>query len=139
MLDNCIPTDSLPLREARRRYTVRLLGVVALYMAALFAINLVPSEGWPPAARFVFVLLPALAAGLVVPVVLSFVRSLDEVQRRILSEACLVSLTVVGLGSFACAFLVDAFGWPRPSLYWVWPALMGVTGVAQAFVCRRYR
>ncbi|MBB4658004.1 hypothetical protein [Parvularcula dongshanensis] len=131
--------DATFLKAPARRYLARLSGVMALYFAALFAINLIPSEDWPVLFRGLFVLTPALAAVLIVPVVLDLVRSRDEVQQRIFTEACLVSLMIVGLGSFAYAFLVDAFGWPQPSLYWVWPALIGVTGAAQCVIKLRYR
>jgi small-conductance mechanosensitive channel len=122
-----------------RRYTRNLLTVFALYAVALVAANLVDMTGWPAPARLALNLAPAAAAILIVPVVLNFVASMDEVQRRIVTESCLVSMVVVGLGSFAYSFAQNAQELPAIDLVWIWPALIGVAGVAQIPVRMRYR
>lgn len=122
-----------------KRYTRNLLFVLAGYTLALVAANSIDTADWPLLARVTLALAPAAAAILIVPVVLNFVATMDEVQRRIISESCLVSMVVVGLGTFAYSFAENALALPEISLVWIWPALMGVAGLAQVPVKRRLR
>ncbi|MCQ8183973.1 hypothetical protein [Parvularcula maris] len=113
------------------RYTAELIAVLTLYAVALIAMNVLDTEGWPQALRIALLLGPAAAAVLIVPVVLRFVATMDEFQRRVIAESCLVSMVVVGLTSFAYAFVQEPLGLPAIGLIWVWPALMGGAGLAQ--------
>lgn len=113
------------------RYFFELSSVMVFYTAALIAANVLDTNNWSQFAQAGIWALPALAAILVVPVVLRFVGTLDEFQRRVVAESALVSMVVVGLATFAYAFIEEPLGLPQIGLIWVWPALMGVAGVAQ--------
>ena len=119
------------MNSAPRRYTRNLIVIFALYGIALFVSNIIDVSNWHPNAQLVLAVSPAIAAALLVPAILSFVSTLDEFQRRVISESCLVSMVVVGLSSFAYSFVQGAHGLPEIGLVWVWPALIGVAGLAQ--------
>lgn len=127
------------MRPRLRRYLIELTGVVALYAAALVTLNLAPVADWPVSALLALALLPAGAAILLVAVVLRFVRTLDEVRRRVVTEAALAAMVLVGLASFAYAFVQEALGLPEIGLVWVWPALIACTRLAQAPISWRLR
>jgi hypothetical protein len=70
---------------------------------------------------------------------LRFYRALDELERRIQSEAFLIAMAIVGFGSFAYGFLEEFAGFAHVPLYWILPAMIGIWGVAQPFVRRRFQ
>lgn len=120
-----------------KRYMIELSSVFGVYTVALIVMNTVDADGWPTVLRIVLYLSPAIAALFIVPVVLRFVGTMDEFMRRVIAESCLVSMVVVGLASFAYAFVEEPLGLPQIGLIWVWPALMGVAGLAQVPVRMR--
>ena len=126
------------MTSPRKRYMRDLTIVLAIYAAALIGTNMIDMTSWPAPARLLFALTPVIAAIFIVPVVLKFVAVLDEVQRRGIAESCLVSMLVVGLGTFAYSFAENALELPQIGLVWVWPALMGGAGVALIFVRKRF-
>ena len=70
---------------------------------------------------------------------MTFLRSMDELHRRIQTEAWLVSAGVIGIGSFTYSFLEEWAHFPRIEIVWVFPALIFVWGMATFFVRRRYK
>ena len=66
-------------------------------------------------------------------------RAMDEFNRRIQSEAWLISAAAVGLGSFTYSFLEEWAHLPRIDLVWVFPALIFAWGMATFVVRRRYQ
>ena len=65
---------------------------------------------------------------------LVFMGEVDELQRRMQSEAMLIALATVGFSSFAWGFLEEWAQFPHIPLIWVLPAIIAVWGVAVAFV-----
>lgn len=112
---------------------------ILLYGLAILGVNLVAEAiEMPRAALIALALLPVLPALLALRAVLVFSRSWDELQRRKTLEATLVSFLVVGFGSFAWGFAEGVPGIPRLPAIWILPALIGVQGLAQIFVAKRY-
>ena len=71
---------------------------------------------------------------------LTVLGKMDELQRRIQSEAILIAAGVVGFGSFAYGFLEGAKVLPSipGALLWILPAMIAVWGLALPYVSRRY-
>jgi len=120
------------------KYTVRMAVLFIFYMAAVFGINMLPEDQMAAWQRILASLLPVIPAIIMIYVILDFVRSMDEVQQRIINESCLVSLVLVGLASFTYGFLEGAVELPSIGMIWVFPALIGTAGIAQIFVRLRY-
>ncbi|HVV32752.1 MAG TPA: hypothetical protein VHC73_05935 [Vitreimonas sp.] len=130
------------MREAGRRYTVRMLGTGLLYMAVVFAAVWVIRHSGLQLPQWTVVLIsltPVIPALVMMRVYLTFVRQMDEFNRRIQSEAWLISAGLVGFGTFTYSFLEEWAHFPRLDLVWVFPALIGMWGLATFFVKRRYQ
>jgi hypothetical protein len=126
-----------------RRYLIEFGGAMALYTASV-PLTIILAQ------RYELQGAEALAAAMipVVPTLLAlwaFLRQfwrMDELQRRIVSEAMVVAALVVGLGTFALGWVLtvtDAILPVAATLIWVLPAMIAVWGVAMFFVKRRYR
>ena len=130
------------MKEAGRRYTVRMLGTGLLYMAVVFAAVWVIRHSGLQLPQWTVVLIsltPVIPALVMMRVYLTFVRQMDEFNRRIQSEAWLISAGLVGFGTFTFSFLEEWAHFPRLDLVWVFPALLGMWGLATFFVKRRYQ
>jgi hypothetical protein len=84
-------------------------------------------------------LAPLLPALLMLRAYAIFLNRIDEFQRRIQTDAILISAAVVGFGSFAYGFLEEWAGFPHLPLIWVFPALIGIWGLAACIVRLRYK
>ena len=121
-----------------RRYTAELLGSCFGYAVVLVAtrkfLKVLEPEG---VLRVLIAVAPILPTALIVFVILKHVRTMDELQRRIQTEAFVASALFVAVAAFTLGFLEDA-GVPRPSLIWVLPAMIGGWGLAAAVIRKRY-
>lgn len=129
------------MKEAGKRYTRRMLGAGLLYMAVVFAaVWVIRHSGLhlPQWGVVLVSLTPVIPALIMMRVYLTFVRQMDELNRRIQSEAWLISAGVVGIASFTYSFLEEWAQFPRLDLIWIFPALIGAWGLASFFVRRRY-
>lgn len=122
-----------------RRYMTEFFPAMGLYMAAILGRGFADLEAMSPALRYALLFAPVLASIVVTVVILRAVFTMDEFQRRIITEACLVSMVVVGMGSFSYALVNDELALPDLSLIWVWPALIAVAGIAQCILTLRMR
>jgi hypothetical protein len=130
------------MKEAGKRYTRRMLGAGLLYAAIVFATAWVIRHSGlhlPQWAVVVIALTPVLPALLMMGNYLTFVRQMDEFNRRIQSEAWLISAGVVGIGTFTYSFVEEWAHFPRLEVVWIFPALIMAWGVALFFVRRRYQ
>ena len=128
------------MNKAVKRYTVRMLAAFGFYTVAVVGLNLLDDNldlaQW---LRISLSLVPVLPAIAMVFIALTFIRTLDEVQQRVITESMLVSAIVVGLASFTWGFLEGVMSLPEISLIWVLPALVGLQGVLMPLVRQRYR
>jgi hypothetical protein len=93
----------------------------------------------PRWAIILIALAPLLPALLMLRAYVVFLNGIDEFQRRIQTDAILISAAVVGFGSFAYGFLEEWAGFPHLPLIWVFPALIGLWGLAACIVRLRYK
>lgn len=70
-------------------------------------------------------------------VILRKFRLMDEMQRRIQTEAIVLAFAMTALFTFNYGFLEDA-GFPRKSAFWVWPIMALFWIFAQFLFKKRY-
>lgn len=125
---------------ASQRYTRGMVFASVLYTAfVVVGAYAIRHVGMPQWAVICVALAPLLPAMLMLRAYMVFAAAVDEFQRRVQSEAITIAAGVVGFGSFAYGFLEEWAGFPHLPLIWVLPALIGVWGIAQIFVRRRYQ
>jgi hypothetical protein len=121
-----------------KKYTRNMVLVFSSYTLILFGVNsYMAANDLPQWQKVILALLPMVPIVLFMRAVLVFARSWDELQQRKAFEALLVSFFIVGFGTFAYGFL-EGVGFPKLDTIWIMPAMIGIFGVSQAFVARRY-
>jgi hypothetical protein len=130
------------MKQANRRYLRDMAIAATAYVGVVFgAVTLLRHSGLhlPQWAVILVALAPNLPALMMMRTYLTYVRQMDEFNRRIQSEAWLISAGVVGLGSFTYSFLQEWAHFPQLDLSWIFPALIFVWGLATFFVRQRYK
>lgn len=139
----CESDDLGPKAKQASRAYVRSMAIAAIiYVAVVFgAVTLIRHMPFslPQWAVIIVALTPVIPALMMLRTYMTFLRSMDELHRRIQTEAWLVSAGVVGIGSFTYSFLEEWAHFPRIDLVWIFPALIFVWGMATFFVRRRYK
>ncbi|MBL8549169.1 MAG: hypothetical protein JNJ73_04245 [Hyphomonadaceae bacterium] len=137
MIDKDRCADMSP---AARRYARTFLPAMLAYALAVVALSHVVRQLHPPAwASIPLALVPMAPLLLALRAYLVFFRAMDELQRRIQSEAMLIAMGLVGFGSLAYGFLEGFADFPRLQVIFVFPAMILVWGLATGIVARRYR
>jgi hypothetical protein len=137
-------TDGLgpKAKQASRLYMRNMAICAIVYVAIVFgAVTLIRHMPFhlPQWLVIVIALTPLIPALMMLRTYLTFLESLDELGRRIQTEAWLIAAGIVGLASFTYSFLEEWAQLPRIDLIWVFPALMFAWALAQYFVRRRYK
>ena len=135
--------DEMYAQPAARRYMRALWPLMIGYSLALFASVWLLKRGIDSAAlRAMLALLPAIPLALLLPAGLRYLREIDELQRRIETEAIGFAAVLVSLLYFAGGMLqkakviaLDA----GMAMIWVFPMTMLVYAVAKYLAVRRYR
>ena len=124
---------------AEKRWAIDVAVAFAVYSVLVIGAPLVVEQQWPAVVRGALALAPMVPILYFVRALVAFYRSRDELQRRKMAEAAIVSVLVVGLSTFAWGWLALASLLPPLHSVWTLPALLAVYGVASFFVERRYR
>ena len=125
-------------REVKKAYLRELLGALAVYAAVLAAALHFGSAMPAGATRTAVLVSPALPLLLVVWVVVRQVGRLDEYLRlTALEDIAIVCAVTAGL-TFTYGFLENA-GFPRLSMFIVWPVMGGTWLAVCAFRWLRRR
>ena len=139
----CETDDLSPKAKQASRAYVRSMAIAAvIYIAVVFgAVTLIRHVPFslPQWAVIMVALTPVIPALMMLRTYMTYLRSMDELHRRIQTEAWLVSAGVVGIGSFTYSFLEEWAHFPRIDLVWIFPALIFVWGLATYYVRRRYK
>lgn len=123
----------------RRRFIIEFTACMSAYIAVLIAsvylLNLSEVEGtW----KTLIALAPMLPGAWVALTVMRQVRSSDELQRRIQLEALSLAFGGTALVTFSYGFL-ETVGYPKLSMFYVWP-LMGALWIIGGLISgRRFR
>ncbi len=128
------------MRREVRRYLARFSVGIVLYTATVLGTgHLLRTLDPSRPVEILLALLPMLPVAIIAWALLSFVRTLDELHRRIVLEAFALAGLVVGMASFAWGFLEGLPGVPDLPAIFVLPAMIGVFGLAQSLLWMRYR
>ncbi|MGX6648183.1 hypothetical protein ACWCOP_09610 [Maricaulaceae bacterium MS644] len=128
------------MTPAARRYTFAFLGFMGAYTGMVIGAPFLDRAfDLPDPARLALALAPVIPALFGLREFVIFLRSLDEVQTRIQSEAILIAAGIIAFSAFAWGFVESWMNVPRISLIWVLPAMVAVWGLALPLVSRRYR
>ena len=138
--DHC---DEVYAQPAGRRYARAMIGIMVVYSLSLFgSLWLIKRGIGSLPLRALVAVAPALPIAWLMRAGLRYLREIDELQRRIETEAIGAAALLVSLVYFACGLLqkakvvaVDA----ATAMIWVFPALMLAYSVAKFMAVRRYR
>lgn len=121
-----------------RRYRLEFAACLAAY-AAMLALSIwaVGPDPEGPLDSLVL-LLPMAPAAAMCWVVLRQLRRIDELQRRMQLEALAIAFAGTALLTFSYGFLEIA-GWPRLSMFVVWPLMAVLWIVGGQIAARRFR
>ncbi|MEJ0085700.1 MAG: hypothetical protein WDO72_08465 [Pseudomonadota bacterium] len=120
-------------RDVRRKYQLELGASMAAYIAVLFGSLTLAKTMEVGALRTAVLLTPMIPIGFAIWVIARQFRRMDEfVRLRSLEGLAIAAAVTAGL-SLTYGFLEGA-GFPRLSMFWVWPVMGFVWG---AFQCVR--
>jgi hypothetical protein len=127
------------MNQVSRVYTRRMMAAAAAYTVLILATRLLlRGDQAESPIRPIIALLPILPVLFGVFALMSFVRSIDEMQQKIQLEAMAFSLGVTGLITFALG-LVEGTGVPPVSMVWVMPMIIALWGIGLVIATRRYQ
>ena len=134
--------DDMYAQPAGRRYIRALWPALIGYSLALFLSLWLLRRGIDPLPlRALVAVLPVLPLALMMRAALRYLREIDELQRRIETEAIGIASLLVSLLYFAGGLLqkakvidVDA----AAAMIWVFPLLCASYGIAKMVLTRRY-
>jgi|SRR5215831_14288983 len=115
-------------KEANRKYFKELFGSLAVYIAVLFGSIYLAKTLAPSPLRTAVVLLPMIPIMLAVWAIARHFRRMDEYVRLASLEAIAIAAGVTAGWTLTYGFLEGA-GFPRLSMFWVWPVMGAVWGV----------
>ncbi|KPD27228.1 hypothetical protein ABZR71_25480 [Pseudomonas paraeruginosa] len=120
-----------------KRFFLELLLALAAYAAAVLLSGQFLAGLEAGAGRVLLALLPVPPMIAMALVVIRQLRRLDEMGRRIHLEALALAFVCTALLTFAYGFL-ETIGFPKLSMFFVWP-LMGATwAIGCVLALRRY-
>jgi len=127
-----------PKSSTLPRYAKELTATLVLYGLLLVgSIELLGHVTVPSPWRDAIALSPMIAAALMAWVVLRQLRRMDELQVRVQLEAFGFAFAGTALATFSYGFL-EGLGWPRLSMFVVWPLMAVLWMAGQALARRRY-
>ncbi len=134
--------DEMYAQPAGKRYIRALLPIMLGYAVALYGSMTLINRGIASMPlRAVVAVLPALAIALLMWVALRYLREIDEMQRRIETEAIGISALGVSLLYFAGGLLdlakVLSFN-AGAVMIWVFPLLMLLYGICKYILTKRF-
>ena len=122
-----------------RRYLIELGVAISVYTALLVAsIWALSHHGVGPAWEIPVALAPMIGGLLTVRAVMRQFRRGDELQRRMQVDIILLSFALTALVTFSYGFLENV-GFPRLSMFVVWPFMSGVWAIGSIASIWRYR
>lgn len=128
------------MKPAAKKYFFQFFGAMGAYAGTLIgSVKVLEGHEFSTELTIAIALLPMIPVFFVGVAIFTFYGSMDEFQKRILSEATIAATLVTGFGTFAYGFLEGAVDLPDFPIIWIMPMLIGLQGVF-AFVLRwRYR
>ena len=121
-------------RDANRKYRVEFGAAMVTYLAVLFGSVFIAKYMTPGVLRTALLLSPVIPVLLATWAVARHFRRMDEfVRLRSLESIAIAAAVTAGL-SLTYGFLESA-GFPKLSMFWVWPVMGLVWGVHACVRC----
>lgn len=114
-------------RDANRKYRLELGGAMLMYMAVLFGSIYIGRDMTPGAFRTALLLTPIIPLLLATWAIARHFRRMDEFVRLRSLESIAIAAAVTAALSLTYGFLETA-GFPKLSMFWVWPVMGFVWG-----------
>ena len=134
--------DEMYAQPAGKRYLRALWPILVGYSISVFlSVWLIKRGIESVPLRALVAVLPALALLLMMRAALRYLREIDELQRRIETEAIGIASLLVSLAYFAGGLLQKAKVVDIDSaaaMIWVFPLLCAIYGIAKMVLTRRY-
>ncbi len=124
------------MNRYRWEMTAAMAAYTVLLLMSVWALRAGLVETQP--ARIVVALLPMFAGAAVCWIVVRNLRRMDELMRRVQFEALAVAFAGTALVTFSYGFL-EGVGFPKLSLFVIWPLMATLWIVASVLCARRYR
>lgn len=121
--------------NCKAKYTLRMLIAMAAYGLGLVAMGFF-AEKLP--GKYCWAALPVLAILYMVATLIRYVSELDEMWRKVITEAAAFSGIATGFTCFSYLFLRD-MGAPEFHAEWAFYLMWAYYGVGLFFSWRRYR
>ena len=121
-------------REARKRYQLELGGAMLLYIAVLFGSIYLAKPMQPGVARTALLVTPMLPLLLATWAIARQFARMDEFVRLRTLEGLAIAAAVTASLSLTYGFLEGA-GFPKLSMFWVWPVMGLVWGLVACLRC----
>ncbi|MDQ2680241.1 MAG: hypothetical protein M3Y21_04345 [Candidatus Eremiobacteraeota bacterium] len=118
-----------------RRYALELGAAMLVYAVVLIASIEVGQRMRPGLWLDIVVLTPMVPIGFAIAAVTRFMTQSDELQQALQLKALAMTVAATSFITLAYGFL-EGVGFPRISMFFVWP-FMGVVWVIASFVLRR--
>ncbi|HLA71208.1 MAG TPA: hypothetical protein VK624_06825 [Steroidobacteraceae bacterium] len=121
-------------RDARRKYLLELGASMAIYILVLFGALSIAKPMPEGALRTALLLTPMIPIALAIWAIARQFRRMDEfIRLRTLESLAIAAAVTAGL-SLTYGFLEGA-GFPRLSMFWVWPVMGFVWGGFECLRC----
>jgi uncharacterized protein (DUF697 family) len=124
-------------REANRQYFFEFGGTLVLYMVVLFGSIYFANSMLPSLARTLLLVAPGIPIALCVWAIARNFRRMDEFVRLQSLESIAIAAAVTAGWTLTYGFLENA-GFPKLSMFWVWP-VMGAVWCTHACLRRLFR
>lgn len=136
-MESILSTWTFPMKS--KRYAIELSSALAVYAALLVgSIELLQHVALASPWRDLVALSPMAAAVAVPWIVLREMRRMDELQMRIQFEALGFAFAGTAILTFSYGFL-EGLGYPKLSMFMVWPILAVLWIVGLVLARRRYQ
>ena len=120
-----------------REFIYSMIAYVLTLIPSILAVNSLRDYPFTP-ARVLVALMPVLPVAFMVYFFIRYLNNIDELQQRIQLLSIGFAAGTTGLLTFSYGFLENV-GFPRISLLWVFPIMILLWGLGQAFISRRYQ
>ncbi len=117
-----------------RRFTLAMAAYVFTILITQTMLNSMEANSLP---SYLVSVIPVLPVGFGMFAFLTYLRSMDELQRRIQLDAVGFSVVMTAIISFTLGMLETA-GLPSIGLVWVLPMLIAFWGIGLYFAGKRY-
>ncbi len=127
-------------QQVNRRYFIELFGSLAVYIVLLVAVNLIADRIGTANRPLLIVLAvtPMIPVIFTVAAIVRYLSACDELERQIQLTSLAVTVGATAFITFTYGFLEGA-GFPRLSMFAVWPVMAAAWLMSSIVLRLRYR